>query len=344
MLSLNVLLILFSSFVGIYSQESYWDNIAICQNKIGRVAKLNSNCDEYYLCTEINDVIIASLYHCPNGSKFSPEDKRCVRGFECPQISTTVVDKNITWTTTSPIPDNIIKCNSSGNFVNPKSKDCSNYIQCALTNRLLVGKIISCPSGKSFSYTKLECVIEPKRCPPSDERTKRICKGPGRFLNDEDTTCTSYVLCIPTNNSNGDKFMVSQVYKCPGNTLFYVPESRCVLRTNIANYTCPIIATTPVPIPSTTLTSVGTTSSQNITTSRSNNGTTTHLPSTTRLPNTSTLPTNGTSATSRSPIMTSWPTQIVTNRTTIIGNITTSPKPSSTVTKRESSFLYRYKI
>lgn len=307
-----VILIFFGGFVGVFSQEPFWDNAEICQDQVGRVAKLNSNCDEYFLCTSQNGVITGALYTCPTGSKFSPVDKRCVRGFECPESTSVIVDKNITSSTASPIPENVIKCNSTGNFINPKSSNCSTYIQCNLTNGQLVGKIVECTIGKSFSYSTLECVVEPKRCPPSDVRTNRVCKGPGRFLNDEDKSCSSYVLCILSNNSNGDKFMVSQIYKCPGNTLFYVPESRCILKTNVPNYACPIANT---PAPNATTTTIRPTISPNATTIASN-GTTTRSPSSSKLPPTA-VPS------------TSAPTTLITIRTTV-GNVTTTRPTNST--------------
>lgn len=325
MLSLSLVLVTFSVVSGVFPQEHGVDVAAVCGNQVGRVAVLNTNCEKYYLCTQKNGIISASVFTCPSESKFSPVTRRCTLNYECSEAPTTVSDRNITWTppTTPNIPENDFKCTWTGKFVNPKSSDCSSYIQCELDQYQLVATIVKCPADSSFSYSELDCVVEPKLCPPSDDRTKRICKNQGRFLNDEDATCRSYLLCISKLNQNFDHFMISKVFKCPGNSTFHAQQSRCVLDTNLAGYKCPVSnqgTTTLRP----------TTGGWNPTTGNSN-------------PTMSTSPQNTSTTTSFQPITTSggpqtsrWPSQNATSTwSPATGNPNTTlypPQHNSTVT------------
>lgn len=59
-----------------------------CSNRIGRFVKPNTDCDDYFLCTKLNDAIIYSTYSCPAGSKFSSITSKCERDYECSSIQT----------------------------------------------------------------------------------------------------------------------------------------------------------------------------------------------------------------------------------------------------------------
>lgn len=48
-----------------------------CTNRVGYFPKPNTNCQDYYLCTKVNNQSVANTYSCPNGSKFSPLLSRC---------------------------------------------------------------------------------------------------------------------------------------------------------------------------------------------------------------------------------------------------------------------------
>lgn len=54
-----------------------------CANRVGYFSKPNTNCQDYYLCTKVNNHAVANTYSCPNGSRFSPLLSRCDPKYVC---------------------------------------------------------------------------------------------------------------------------------------------------------------------------------------------------------------------------------------------------------------------
>lgn len=221
-----------------------------CNNEEGRVIKENTECRSYYLCLRKGGKISYTVYQCPNGSLFSTARGQCLRGYECPASNnpttaaptTTTTDESSTDIPTTEEPTNepetgippAFRCTRAGNFVNEESKDCSTYIECASENQ--TGIVAACPDSKKFSYRTLTCETE-ANCPFSDEDSKACNNEPGRYENKEDKSCKSYVLCVMSKpNPNGDSYIVSKKYACPGKRIFSPKVAFCV---DPSQYQCP---------------------------------------------------------------------------------------------------------
>lgn len=212
-------------------------------------------------------------------------------------------------------------CTKTGYFVNRLSKDCSTYIQCIVSPEVNSTTLVACPSGTIFSYQTLQCE-ESSICPFSEE-TNKVCKNePGRFENKDDKLCKSYILCVLSSpNPNGETFIVSKKYDCPGTRIFSSILSRCV---NTSEYECPyketITTSTTQSSESSPTTSTTTTSGESSTTISSS----TNSPQTTENQETTVSTTAPTLSTSTS-ASTSEPTDSTSSTSTIT---TTTTKPS----------------
>lgn len=74
-----------------------------CHNETGRFPIPKSNCSSYYLCMKKGNSTIHTIYHCPNGSKFHPTNRRCEVAYDCSiqdgtHIPTTETTNNVTTT------------------------------------------------------------------------------------------------------------------------------------------------------------------------------------------------------------------------------------------------------
>lgn len=176
--------------------------------KSGRFFKADSDCNEYYLCIVSENQILKEIYPCPNGTKFSTSKLRCIRSQECQEESQH-------------------ECHRIGKFINFNSKKCSNYVQCVKAETTFKRTIVDCPPDTRFSHTKLRCEKD-GYCPFIELPASELCKNQiGRFLYNEDLSGQSYILCTTTKNAIGDKFITSQIYKCPIGTRFSAKFSYC---------------------------------------------------------------------------------------------------------------------
>lgn len=57
-----------------------------CLNRVGRFIKPNTDCQDYYLCSKVNNGFVSNTYSCQDGSRFSSLTSRCEAGYRCTEI------------------------------------------------------------------------------------------------------------------------------------------------------------------------------------------------------------------------------------------------------------------
>lgn len=143
-------------------------------------------------------------------------------------------------------------CPEIGRYPIPESIDCRSYYSCQLnSDGYLEATIVRCPGATIFDSTR--CVaISSYTCPGPTTSTTEVqiteitstespngfvCPGEGRYPNPESSDCKTYYSCV----KNSDGYVVSTLYTCPGNTIFGLPQYKCVAT---STNTCSSVVTT----------------------------------------------------------------------------------------------------
>ncbi|XP_058442728.1 uncharacterized protein LOC131425134 [Malaya genurostris] len=182
------------------------------------------NCELYVTCLPNADGTFEMRNdQCNPGSLFSAKYQRCIVGEACDSLEDFYSIE--------------YECKECGKYVNIKSQDCRQFVNCLKTKDPGVYIPIkqNCPKDQVFSAKTLSCVDESEyQCPPIVLKflSDFVCLDVGRYPDESIPNCHGYRLCSKLRNGT----LVSKNFLCENNTIFSEIERSCV---SSDSYDCP---------------------------------------------------------------------------------------------------------
>ncbi|XP_055607991.1 uncharacterized protein LOC129755491 [Uranotaenia lowii] len=160
---------------------------------------------------------------CASGYRFSPKYQRCLLGETCDNLEDFYSIE--------------YQCKECGKFVNVKSQDCRQFVNCLRTTDPGVYIPIkqNCPKGQLFSAKSLTCVDKSEyQCPSAVLKflSDFVCLGTGMYPDESVRNCRGYRLCSKDENEK----LESKSFLCENYTIFSETEHKCV---PADQYDCP---------------------------------------------------------------------------------------------------------
>ncbi|XP_072941885.1 uncharacterized protein [Epargyreus clarus] len=161
----------------------------------------DTTCQRYTLCVydSTNKSYLAYNYVCPTTSVFNPNTSKCTASGNY-QCKVTIV------------------CTADGYVANPKSTDCTSYIECVKINGIFIETIYTCPDTTFFNPSTSFCEYD-YTCTTKKEFK---CSAPGRFADTSDNTCKNYYFCVLANG-----LYTQYKYTCPSDSVFNPTSKVC---------------------------------------------------------------------------------------------------------------------
>lgn len=160
---------------------------------------------------------------CSSGNLFSEKYQRCISGESCDSLEDFYSIE--------------YECKECGKFVNVKSQDCRQFVNCLKTKDpgVFVPIKQNCPKEQVFSAKTLTCVDESDyQCPPKVLKflSDFVCLGVGQYPDESVPNCQGYRLCSKLKNGT----LVSENFLCENDFIYSETEQKCV---SPDNYDCP---------------------------------------------------------------------------------------------------------
>ncbi|XP_058811485.1 uncharacterized protein LOC131676430 [Topomyia yanbarensis] len=176
----------------------------------------DDSCELYVTCIPNPDSTFEMRNdQCSSGSLFSAKYQRCIVGDACDSLEDFYSIE--------------YECKECGKYVNIKSQDCRQFVNCLKTKDPGVYVPIkqNCPKEQVFSAKTLSCVDESEyQCPPIVLKflSDFVCLDVGRYPDESVPNCHGYRLCSKLRNGT----LVSKNFLCENNTIFSETERSCV--------------------------------------------------------------------------------------------------------------------
>lgn len=160
---------------------------------------------------------------CSSGNLFSEQYQRCISGEACDSLEDFYSIE--------------YECKECGKFVNVKSQDCRQFVNCLKTKDpgVFVPIKQNCPKDQVFSAKTLTCVDESDyQCPPKVLKylSDFVCLGVGQYPDESVPNCRGYRLCSKLKNGT----LVSENFLCENDFVYSEAEQKCV---SPESYDCP---------------------------------------------------------------------------------------------------------
>lgn len=160
---------------------------------------------------------------CGSGKLFSEKYQRCISGEACDSLEDFYSIE--------------YDCKECGKFVNVKSQDCRQFVNCLKTTDpgVFVPIKQNCPKDQVFSAKTQTCVDESEyQCPPKVLKflSDFVCLGAGQFPDESVPNCRGYRVCSKLPNNT----LVSENFLCENDTVYSETENKCV---SAEDYDCP---------------------------------------------------------------------------------------------------------
>ncbi|XP_062538404.1 uncharacterized protein LOC134206696 [Armigeres subalbatus] len=160
---------------------------------------------------------------CSSGNLFSEKYQRCISGESCDSLEDFYSIE--------------YDCKECGKFVNVKSQDCRQFVNCLKTKDpgVFVPIKQNCPKDQVFSAKTLTCVDESDyQCPPTVLKflSDFVCLGVGQYPDESVPNCRGYRLCSRSKNGS----LVSENFLCENDTIYSETDKNCV---SPEDYDCP---------------------------------------------------------------------------------------------------------
>lgn len=183
-----------------------------------------ATCDLYVTCIPDSDGSFAMRNdQCSSGNLFSEKYQRCISGDSCDSLEDFYSIE--------------YECKECGKFVNIKSQDCRQFVNCLKTKDpgVFVPIKQNCPKDQVFSAKTLSCVDETEyQCPPIvlQYLSDFVCLGVGKYPDESVSNCRGYRLCSKLKNGT----LISENFLCENDTVYSETEQKCVPSDS---YDCP---------------------------------------------------------------------------------------------------------
>lgn len=208
------------------------------------------HCRGYRWCTDAgtDGRLVSRSFLCEPGHVFSETDKRCVasESYPCPD---------------DDVGADRFRCLAVGRFPDRDATGCERYFHCQQTaTGTLKATLAQCPPGTVFSWLTTRCVPGAEYvCPvaalgvgetvavvlPALAAPRPRCSSSGRFANEADALCRTYLIC--TRDARGR--WVRVLVRCPAGTVFSRDASRCVGAETLPHPVCsPATTVSSVPV------------------------------------------------------------------------------------------------
>ncbi|XP_055523793.1 uncharacterized protein LOC129717718 [Wyeomyia smithii] len=175
-----------------------------------------TSCELYVTCIPNPDgTFEIKNDQCNIGNMFSAKYQRCITGDSCDNLEDFYAIE--------------YECKECGKFVNVKSQDCRQFVNCLKTKDpgVFIPVKQSCPNNQVFSAKTLSCVDENDyQCPPIVLKSLSdfVCLNVGKYPDESVPNCRGYRLCSKLRNGT----MVSKNFLCEKDHIFSEIERKCV--------------------------------------------------------------------------------------------------------------------